>query len=1220
MLGVECPAGKFSTISGSNEQCESKITACPAGKFKHGPDYHMPSFSAGVARTGDNHQDDQCHSCPSGTYKTGNNAGSCSTKTTVCLPGLRLVHHDTMQDDACDPCPSNHYKAVSSSSLVCSPKREACTPRVDFDEQFIKEDPQNPSRVTDDTVCHVKVRCKQGQFYNFLAGVQSVPHIGSYSKYGGFDECVSCPLHTYRTTESFAADGYHRKQKCDQCDIGKYTLNEASISPYLCQKPNVVTFRSTHRIYYWFNEALKGITQCMRTSISMRDTSNAKGVGAVRTKAFSPLCQYVGPGGHHHPVAGSYTQEYTDGLKLDDLTWNGYPLDIDSGGELLVVDLLPGQTVDTTFADLDANGNDQVLDLGNGDTAPKPPLVLTTEAICGCIDYRNLLPASVCPENVLVHVHHDAVSAQTGTAWILEATDEDVHVTADKDVLHVSEIPFASFSCYEGVDAVANGWQQLHAGVRVAADNEENCANQCNMNAACWSFDYHPQNEAGKQCRFLLNPSTNPITANSIQECATMCTEEVECRGFAQNSGTNQCALYFAEAFGSQTYLTGKGSISTFDAPLYCRRKDRSLGRDVHVRFKINDDWSQIAISDHPPAVPVRDLVEESSMALLRACPKRDLGCSGDKCTRTDVLSTLEDVIKTTKEGQLLKASDAADDTEFINFGCVKSGSGEHKHYEDCVPPDQTTLQDLRSGYFFLTDVSGRPDHFETEQVRGHMTFQWTDFSSCEQAFSLSRQQEQKTKNEGATRTYADAESFTDDVYIHGSRTCTEHIKPERITDQMYSPDTKEDKRAVGLWQRYCVTALAENGASAITYESNAVCQEHQVFWESTVLGRVVAKGHHTPQEGIRMDWKIPGTETLNGTVYTDGDGQYEIHIRDVAMELYNQFLDPLDESRSTLDTVTILVMPSEVGKNSQFICPDGAAICGGYDEVTDEPFPPAVYPFQATYLKFKHGESERLNMMYAPIAPFDGQVYFPLMLHMFEPGDRMTTLGHTLPSEAASEAESLCYIRAAAVQVFDYDVNEILIKEQLTTADGKFHVAVPQHSRVTVKVLWRKHEFVFDGQNLSPALFTKLPTTNPVATMMPSADGLPIDVTVFTVLDPADYRQINMRDTTGEIIRLGAHGSMCRNKIGEQAAFSITVPPSEYACGPSNELNIELPTDIRTYGRVMLPAHLVDITLLALEPNWPEVTDAGELGYFHRLRYARPPHLCCHVHAAASF
>ena len=98
-------------------------------------------------------------------------------------------------------------------------------------------------------------------------------------------------------------------------------------------------------------------------------------------------------------------------------------------------------------------------------------------------------------------------------------------------------------------------------------------------------------------------------------------------------------------------------------------------------------------------------------------------------------------------------------------------------------------------------------------------------------------------------------------------------------------------------------------------------------------------------------------------------------------------------------------------------------------------------------------------------------------------------------------------------------------------------------------------------------------------------------------------FLQVNHRDVTGEIVKLGAHGTQCRLPIGTTATFAVKVPVSEYMCSPSNEIFVDMPTELQTWGRTMLPAHVVDLTFVATEPAWPQVTDASTVGYFHRLR-----------------
>lgn len=122
-----------------------------------------------------------------------------------------------------------------------------------------------------------------------LAGVTVTANLKTFEDEGGYDACVPCELSTYRDTDGWPRE-YHKFAVCSPCTTGLVTFAEGSVAKTQCQKPGVVTFRSTHRIYYWFNEALLAQSTCMRTSISARDLSNSKGIPAVRMEPFSPAC------------------------------------------------------------------------------------------------------------------------------------------------------------------------------------------------------------------------------------------------------------------------------------------------------------------------------------------------------------------------------------------------------------------------------------------------------------------------------------------------------------------------------------------------------------------------------------------------------------------------------------------------------------------------------------------------------------------------------------------------------------------------------------------------------------------------------------------------------------------------------------------------------------------------------------------------------------------
>ena len=59
-----------------------------------------------------------------------------------------------------------------------------------------------------------------------------------------------------------------------------------------------------------------------------------------------------------------------------------------------------------TFAGLSiADGALLTTDAGD----PRRPLTQTSESVCGCIDYRDVLPRSLCGDAVLLKVRHGVV-------------------------------------------------------------------------------------------------------------------------------------------------------------------------------------------------------------------------------------------------------------------------------------------------------------------------------------------------------------------------------------------------------------------------------------------------------------------------------------------------------------------------------------------------------------------------------------------------------------------------------------------------------------------------------------------------------------------------------------------------------------------------------------------------------------------------------------------
>ena len=319
-----------------------------------------------------------------------------------------------------------------------------------------------------------------------------------------------------------------------------------------------------------------------------------------------------------------------------------------------------------------------------------------------------------------------------------------------------------------------------------------------------------------------------------------------------------------------------------------------------------------------------------------------------------------------------------------------------------------------------------------------------------------------------------------------------------------------------------------------------------------------------------------------------------QIHIRDVDNELLAQSQGP-GAVRKQTDTVDVTITVSK--GTDPFQCEDMAQICGGMDTVTGIHFPPAVYTLVADYMKFKHDLLDIRRIIHSPIVPFDGQVSFPVAHHVFPTGEAEESLGSILPLEQPFESPNKCFIPQATICVSDYERANTMIACTKTDTEGKFHVPVGIHSLVTATVEWNAHTFALvEGSNIATDLILK---QNVVA-----EDGKASVETIFVVRDSqSDLRHVDFTDRSGQIIHLGAHGTHCRKSMSTEALFKVQVSPTAYKCDPRNDMEVIIPTALLTYTRVMLPGHDITITLDALEPAWPQVTDKSDFGYFHRLR-----------------
>lgn len=370
--------------------------------------------------------------------------GGISISTSGTDRTCELVSHACVSDPNSDGIvqDTSSYESHAMYATQCLDKNTVCTDLESSGRQqaLIVETEGTYTRDTDNTLCVVKTACAQGQKH-------SLNHAGTTTRAqydaGGYDGCIPCPQNEYRhadkpqwTTDWYDAStfgnneiSYHHYSECLPCPGGTFTLSQGTVDAALCRPPSVVTYRSTHRLYYWFNDALKASTQCLRTAIATEDASSTIGNSALRINAFSPMCA---------KLAGSYAETYSQEKKQDEFSWNNFPLNIMTG-EILVVDVLPGQSVSAVFTALDADGlalQHTVTGADGEDTQEdKPPLVQTSASICGCIDYKDILPVSQCEDAMVLKVLStdvpDLVNGVAVESFVVELANTFVHLGGD---------------------------------------------------------------------------------------------------------------------------------------------------------------------------------------------------------------------------------------------------------------------------------------------------------------------------------------------------------------------------------------------------------------------------------------------------------------------------------------------------------------------------------------------------------------------------------------------------------------------------------------------------------------------------------------------------------------------------------------------------------------------------------------------------------------------
>ena len=360
-------------------------------------------------------------SCGATSNGLGCKACVCAPKRTTCGAGEHLVRTSSVDssptlDDTCTRCEAGRYKIGTTAATDCLAKVHHRSPNCsqNVDDGTGRASPKdryaalrgdNSNTTHDDSACIEKTQCGPGEFYTrtFPVEFTFAPSVGTE-----FDRCDPCPVHYYRPS----APVVHYETVCKRCSAGKFTTGTGTTTGLDCKIPNIKTYRSSHRIFFYVGENVKLGLQCLQSSISARGLAATKGVSAVRRPETSPFCTAdVG----------------YDADRKRDFNWDRYPLKVPAPGakrgEFFVVPVLPGQTVDSVFIGMPRasphGGGDSLLAEGYNEDST---IVDTNVAVCGCIDYRNMLPRT-CTQHVMLEYNRTLALPSVPWALPLNATN-----------------------------------------------------------------------------------------------------------------------------------------------------------------------------------------------------------------------------------------------------------------------------------------------------------------------------------------------------------------------------------------------------------------------------------------------------------------------------------------------------------------------------------------------------------------------------------------------------------------------------------------------------------------------------------------------------------------------------------------------------------------------------------------------------------------------------
>ena len=399
--------------------------------------------------------------------------------------------------------------------------------------------------------------------------------------------------------------------------------------------------------------------------------------------------------------------------------------------------------------------------------------------------------------------------------------------------------------------------------------------------------------------------------------------------------------------------------------------------------------------------------------------------------------------------------------------------------------------------------------------------------------------------------------------------------------------------RKVGESHRYCVEAASSVGAGASEYHSPPSCTTLTVAYNTAIKGTVLTKEARLPVEGVAVAYRVISTGST-GTTVTGKDGTFKFHVVDP--KAGNQVEDVMVsfEKQTTTAARTI---------DHLFYC--NGDLCGpGTDKETKKPYPKAEMKLTLAHLAF----DSAIIVSEASSVPFSGTVSFPSVQPY--PLQR----GRPAPPQGSwpwqdTEGETPCMVPRARVCLLDYRKGSSPIVCDTTDTQGKFELTAPIGLSVAVQVLYKSHDnFVRTPKSRKvdhEATMSGLVRSNFVTwkntTGIARSDVKLVEVYDITEKSDQDmWTGMQFEDHTTKRVVLGAHGTLCKLPLGDKAVLDMQHASGNCYSGAKHTV---LDTTTHTDAAFLVPAHLLDVSLVSVEPTYAAATDASQIGYFHRLR-----------------